>query len=94
VRRPLKGWAGKETALTDALSIHQPPVGVTGPALQAVNEALAIYDSLNQRCPNVHAHDLWRTCHVLAYILDGLGRDSEAAQLRRRLGKSSETQVE
>jgi hypothetical protein len=30
VRRPRKGWAGKETALADALSIQQPPVGVTG----------------------------------------------------------------
>jgi tetratricopeptide (TPR) repeat protein len=58
-------------------------------ALTAVEEAISIHEDLVKQLPEAFADKLLEMQGILADILDGLGRDTEAAQLRRRIAGAS-----
>ncbi|MEV6707749.1 tetratricopeptide repeat protein [Micromonospora wenchangensis] len=54
-------------------------------ALEAVTEAVNIYERLTEQLPVVFAERLFAAYQTLANVLDGLGRADEAAELHRQL---------
>ncbi|WP_245722822.1 tetratricopeptide repeat protein [Micromonospora matsumotoense] len=58
-------------------------------ALEAVTEAVNIYERLTEQLPAVFAERLFAAYQTLANVLDGLGRVDEAAELRRQLDEAT-----
>ena len=58
-------------------------------ALAAVQDAILLYEPLTRQFPGRFDAVLWPTHHTLADVLDGLGRSTEAAELRRQLAELS-----
>jgi tetratricopeptide (TPR) repeat protein len=56
-------------------------------ALDSVNEAIDLYESLTEGPPQMFADQLYAAYQTLADVLEGLGRTDEAAELRRQLGQ-------
>ncbi|MEU7798844.1 tetratricopeptide repeat protein, partial [Micromonospora arborensis] len=53
-------------------------------ALTATTEAIAILERLNSQAPRIFEQSLKATMILSAARLDGLGRGTEAAEMRRR----------
>jgi len=54
--------------------------------LAAVEEAITLYQRLVEEIPEAFGRDLLSARTTLADVLDGLGREDEAADLRRQIG--------
>ena len=51
-----------------------------------MKEAIAIYQGLTEEIPEAFGDSLLSARYTLADVLDGLGRQDEAAELRRQIG--------
>ncbi|MFJ8690758.1 tetratricopeptide repeat protein, partial [Micromonospora wenchangensis] len=58
-------------------------------ALEAVTEAVNIYEGLTEQLPAVFAERLFAAYQIVADVLDGLGRADEAAELRQQLDEAT-----
>ncbi|MEU4217151.1 hypothetical protein [Actinoplanes sp. NPDC026623] len=54
-------------------------------ALEAVTEAVELYEPLVRQFPQMFAGQLFSAYRTLTDVLDGLGRAEEAAELRQQL---------
>jgi tetratricopeptide (TPR) repeat protein len=59
-------------------------------ALEAVTEAINIYEPLVRHLPQVFVGPMYSACRTLTDVLDGLGRAEEATELRQQLDEAAD----